>query len=209
MLIFVDDDAAYRHWVTHHRSAYVVTGRWRPRWSRLELHRAACPQVRDPLARRAGLTTGGRFKAGATAAAPLLDWFAVAAVPLPTCSACQPLDATLTGAADPHLTHLDREILDYILEASAIHLEDDSPRYAVTLGDIATSLRHRPAHIGQSVQRLIDNGLLEIPGAPPTGRRLTARRLVLPTALALRRLEGWDQAPAEQLARELDKLRRP
>lgn len=207
MILFLNDDSAYRHWVTHHRQGFVLEGRWKPRWSRFVLHRAGCELVKTAARGRTHATSSGRFKGCANDYLSLAKWVSDIGGSAQECSNCAPSRALEERDREPHLTRLDQEILDYVLEAAAIHLEENSPLYRVTAGDIAVCLGRRSGHVAQSLARLIADGLVVVPGAGKRASRLAARRLVLPTARALRRLEGFTTASDEQLDRECFKLR--
>ena len=62
----MDEERAYRYWITHHRHGFVLEGRHRPKFGHFMLHRATCAELKSPHAKRTHETTGGRMKACAT-----------------------------------------------------------------------------------------------------------------------------------------------
>jgi hypothetical protein len=50
----------------------------------------------------------------------------------------------LAISAEAHLTKLDHEIVDYVLEIAAMALDDDGHGYQVTVGMIANCLNKTP-----------------------------------------------------------------
>lgn len=209
MIIFLNDDRAYHSWVVHHREGFVLDGRRRPRLSHLSLHRATCPEVKQPAGKRSHATTAGRFKACATNIEELQNWAieeteAAAAC----CEKCQP-DATLAAdeAATVHLPKLATEILDYIVEAAAIHLEHEHPPYRVTVGDIGACFAKTPGQLSVTLHRLVEDGYVTLPGTSSVkDAPFPTKRLVLPTAKALRMLEDFRTESDERLQDEIVKL---
>jgi len=63
-----------------------------------------------------------------------------------------------------HLTKLGGEILDYILDAALIPMENEYPPYRLTVSDIAACFGKTPGQISPIIQPLINHGLLTLPG---------------------------------------------
>ena len=62
MILFLDEDRAYLHWVLHHRTGFVLDCLRHPRKTHLVLHRATCPLVKQAAAKRTHWTTGRHMK---------------------------------------------------------------------------------------------------------------------------------------------------
>lgn len=205
MQIFIQDDKAYQHWVTHHRRGFVIDGRRRAGWRDLVLHRATCPHVRSRADRRTHWTTAGKFKACALNPQELRLWAEEdtgedAAV----CADCQPLiERTAENATS--LTRLAADVFDYILESAAIHLENDYPPYRLCLADIAACFNKTPGQLAGALEQLTSEHLVEF---EPRGRQsLNSRQMVFPTAAGLRTLPSYQDADASFLEAELARLR--
>ena len=175
MIIFLNDDKPYLHWVTHHRRGYVLEGTGRQRPKSMVLHRATCSAVKSAAGSRIHLTTGSKWKACAMNPQELLAWatdWQQDAVP---CESCRALDSSATEPEEIHLSKLGREILDYVCEAAVIHFEDDSPPYRLTVDDIANCFGTTPGHLSPALRPLFDQGLLTTTG---TARHLTSRKKI-------------------------------
>lgn len=208
MLIFIQDDSAYHHWVTHHRRGFVIDGRRQSGWRELVLHRASCPHVRTRPDRRTHWTTAGKFKACAHTGEELQAWAteetgAGAAL----CEACQPLsdDSTVEHSSE-QLTKLAAEILDYALEAATIHLENEYPPYRLRVGDVAACFAKTPGQLAAAFQQLTGAGWLEIVGSRQNAHPKPQQK-VFPTAAALRTLAAYREIDDTELQAELNKLR--
>jgi DNA-binding MarR family transcriptional regulator len=205
MLIFLNEDRAYQNWVTHHRLGFVLDGRRQPRGRGLTLHRAACPEVKFSPAKRRRWTTGNRFKACALDRSELENWARdESGQPAEHCPLCQPAEER-TGEAI-HLTRLGRDVLDYVLDATVIHLEHEYPPYRLTVGDIAACFAKTPGQLQPVLQRLEEQGLIALSEIKAGGGKLSPRQLVRPTSAALRTLTAFRDEPEPKLAEELARL---
>lgn len=214
MIVFIEEDHAYRQWLLHHRTGFVVEARWRGRRGNGVLHRACCKTIR-PAGKHGHATTGGRAKACAVDVAELHAWSAEQfAKPLAQCPACQPLHESPDSApaAAPHepATRLCRAILDYVVEAAVLHLEStQGPRYRLTAGDIATCLGKTVGQISHALEELAAEKLIALPGKPIGSGRLPSTRMVLPTAQALLLLPSFSAEEPQAVQRQLDLLLAP
>lgn len=208
MQIFIQDDRAYRHWVTHHRQGFVVDGRRRSGWRDLVLHRATCPHVRSRVDRRTHWTTAGKFKACALNPQELQLWAEEdtgedAAI----CEECQPLVGPDAGAHAIALTRLAADVFDYILESATIHLENTDPPYRLCVADIAACFQKTPGQLSAALEQLTVEGLVEIERR--CGHALGSRHKVFPTTSGLRTLSSYQDCDSSILESELAKLRPP
>jgi hypothetical protein len=208
MLIFIDEDRAYRYWVAHHRNGFVVDGRFKPKWSRLELHRAECHLINQAKSRWSHWTTGSRFKACALHRDELVQWaHNRLGVTCSTCAECSPDTDLPNGLYHRcHLTPQCKAILEYVLEAASIHFEDESPPYHVTVEMIAAYLGKTPPQISSALHYLVDEGYLQCDRHPVPGKPFQSGVVVYPTQMALRTLPEYAECSKEKLATELAKL---
>jgi hypothetical protein len=206
MQIFIQDDRAYQHWVTHHRQGFVIDGRRRSGWRDLVLHRATCPHVRSRVDRRTHWTTAGKFKACALNPQELQLWAEEdTGEHAGLCSECRPL---VEAKAEEHaisLTRLAADVFDYILESAAIHLENDYPPYRLCVADIAACFNKTPGQLASALEQLTAEGLVEVERR--FGHALDSRQKVYPTIEGLRTLSFYQDCDSSGLATELAKLR--
>jgi hypothetical protein len=208
MIVFIDENRAYIYWVTHHRQGFVLDGRRKPKISHLVLHRADCSSVKSAPSKQAHWTTAGNLKACSLNRDELQNWAVeetTAAAEL--CAACKPGDDTLP--ADPgevHLTKLGNEMLEYILEATLIHLEHEHPPYRLTVSDIAACFAKTPGQVSHVLHQLLDAGFITVPGRQGASSPIPPKRIVLPTIQALRTLEAFQSETDNALQQELGKL---
>ena len=106
----------------------------------------------------------------------------------------------------PHLSPLERQIVDYVLEVAAIHMDDDSPPYHLTVGSIAEYMNKSARQISAALRRLIANRYLECDHKSGTTRYERPRSIVYPTSTALRTLPYFSDSAEETLRSELAKL---
>jgi hypothetical protein len=211
MIVFIDEEHAYRYWVTHHRNGFVIDGRFRPRVGHLMLHRATCAEIKPTASNRSHRTTGGRFKACSVDLSHLREWpQRELQCEVTSCETCRPLDelmqhtadAGTAGITEPPLTHFASEILEYVIEAAVIHFEwTDGPRYRLTLGDIAACMNKTVGQLGPALRQLQHAGYLEVPGKHTESTR------VFPTLKAIQSTPGFQTDTPECLQRQLDALR--
>ena len=208
MQIFIEDDEAYHHWVTHHRRGYVLDGRRRFGSSELVLHRTICPHVRTRADRRTHWTTAGKFKACADDWRQLQAWATeeTGACAL-QCVGCQPLNDLADVEHSPDkLTKLAAEVLDYVLESATIHFENAYPPYKLCVGDVAACFAKTPGQLAAAIQQLTDDGWLDVAKMSRDGQWKPQQKL-FPTAAALRTLAAYRDSSDSDLRAELAKLR--
>jgi hypothetical protein len=208
MIIFLNDDRAYLYWVTHHRQGFILDGKRKPRPSHLVVHRATCPEIKSAASRHVHWTTGSKLKACGLDPTELEAWAAEETGASPErCKKCDFANQEMgRGEAQIHLSKLPSEVLEYILEAALIHFEIEHPPYHLTVADIAACFGKRPGQISPVLHRLLEAGLVTIPGHRVTAAAIPAKRVVLPTAAALRTLHAFQAESDSTLEAELAKL---
>jgi len=208
MIIFIHDDRAYLSWVTHHRQGFVLDGRRKPKLGHLVLHRATCSEIKSGGAKRSHWTTGGKLKACSASCDELQAWLVEeSGARALGCENCQPeQELPIESTAEIHLTKLDADILDYILDAAVIHLEHEHPPYHLTVSDIAACFGKTPAQVSPALHRIIQDGLVTLDGKQISESPIPAKRIVWPTIRALRTIEAFQPESDEALASELTKL---
>lgn len=210
MIIYLNDDKPYVHWITHHRQGFVLVGQRKPKWRHLTLHRATCAEVRPVSGKRTHLTTGARFKACALDAGELSQWCQENSLGEPAvCQTCAPLDSETAPPCEDHVTKFGRDILDYVLEAAAIHFDEDCPPYRLSVDDIATCLGKTAAQTAQALRGLLNQELISVRGRNGRNCKITARTIVYPTIRAIRQLDAFRDASDDVIWQELAKLGPP
>lgn len=207
MIIFLDEDVACRHWLTHHRRGYAVEGMRSRKPRRLVLHAAVCTELKETL-RRGRATTHRRQTACSLRRDELIDWCATEYAAQPTsCETCLPADQTPAPRGDKSpLTRIDRDVLDYVLDVAVIHLEPDAKPYHLTVADVAQCLHKTPGQLGPALGRLVEQGLI-IANEPPGRRRPSVeRREISPTAAALQMLPYFADRSRRHVEAEVAKL---
>lgn len=209
MIIFLNEDGAYRSWILHHRAGYVLDGRWRSRLTQLKLHRARCQAVQIARRKATHATTGGRFKACCATLEELRAWAeANSGSPPQICPACEPTKVQPAEAIDGshHLSLLSARMLDYVLEVAVVHLENPASPFRLPLTEVAACLGKTVGQLTETTQNLVNEGLIvEIPIR--RGRRSAVDRLILPTAAALRTLPFFRNLSTQQLSAEMERLK--
>lgn len=206
MIIFLNEDRAYLGWITHHRQGFVLDGLRKPKLSHLLLHRATCREIKAANSSRRHWTTGAKLKACSLNRDELETWAADETGTAPAqCVSCHP-DRNEPPSGSAHLTKIGGEILDYVLDAALIHMEHEYPPYRLTVSDIAACFGKTPGQISPPLHQLIEDGLITVPGKMSTGAAIPPKRLVLPTMLALRKLEAFQNERDSALQNELAKL---
>jgi hypothetical protein len=208
MILYLDEDRAYLSWVAHHRRGFVLDGKHKPRLSHLMLHRATCPAIKSAPSRRFHWTTGAKLKACSLNREELAAWVAEqTAAPLTRCAECRPdSDAEPVTGGNTRPSRLAREILDYVLDAAVIHLEHEYPPYRLTVGDIAACFAKTPGQLAAAIHRLVEDGLLAIRGSYAGNRALSPKQVVLPTVLALKTLEAFQNESDAAVSSEIGRL---
>jgi hypothetical protein len=208
MIIFLNDDPAYRYWVTHHRHGFVLDGKRKPKLGHLVIHRANCQEIKSAFSRRNHWTTGPKLKACCLNRAELEAWTVdETGTPPEYCPTCEPQNESIAcGDGHVHLSKLANEILEYVLEAALIHFEIERPPYHLTVGDIAACFAKTPGQIAPALQRLLETGFVIIQGHVGTAATIPPQRVVLPTVAALRTLEAFQAESDSTIQNELAKL---
>jgi hypothetical protein len=204
MIIYVNEDAAYLSWLSRHRGGFVVDGLRRPTRKRATLHRAGCDLIKKSKSKATHWTTGRRFKACSLDLQELVAWAQEEFLAAPVlCEQCAPLGTAESKESPRRLTKLGREILDAVIESAVIHLDNGDADYRLTIADLADRLGKSPTQLAAALSHLVDEGLLrtEEDVSDPADRQ------VYPTALALKSLPSFESTSAEEIAKELDRLR--
>jgi hypothetical protein len=209
VIIFIAEDRAYRAWIARHRDGFVLDWRRQPTRRMPTIHRANCPLIHAARPTRSHWTTGRRLKACSLTIEELVNW-AVEESPrgYEYCIQCTPQDQKSSNTPSPvrRLTRLGKEILEYILEVTVIHLDRQDSDYQVTVGDLAECFLKTPKQILPVLLRMSDAGYVQIE-ASTTNSGLSSRRLrVLPTPSALRMLPAYANVPDSQVACDIDRL---
>jgi hypothetical protein len=209
MVIYIDEERAYFHWITHHRQGFILAGRFRPKWGHLMLHRTTCVEVKTAKTRRTHWTTGSRFKACALEREALLQWAETdLGCSCERCPECVPdVDGSDSKGDPPRLTRLAADILGYVLEIAVMHFDEDSPPYHLTAAMIADCMGKSFAQVSPALRRLSDDGYLECAGRSMAVKSIRPRTIVYPTILGLRTLSEWANQTDAELSAEMAKIR--
>lgn len=204
MILFLDEDRAYLHWVTHHRTGFVLDCLRHPTKAHLVLHRATCPEIKHSASKRTHWTTGKHQKGCSLDLEQLKIWSKDQAGHEPAyCPECSPQQEIET---ETHLTKLDRDILEVVLEVASIHIDENDHAYTLTVGMVARCLGKSEGQLTPALFRLVDDGLLVLSGRTKPGEYLTPRCGILPTAQALRTIPAYTAMTDVQIEAELGKL---
>jgi hypothetical protein len=205
MIVFLDEERAYLYWVTHHRTGYVLDCFRKPTKSRLMLHRATCPQIKTCPGKRTHWTTGRHAKACSLDADALQAWAIEQAHAEPDlCASCLGEPASETPPL--HLSHLDKEVLSFVLEVAMLHLDDRDAGYLLTVGKTAKCLAKTPGQLGATLRRLVDNGLLKLIGNGGSQDAVSGSCRLMPTVAAMRTLPCYHESSDEVIEQELATL---
>jgi hypothetical protein len=209
MIIFLHDDRAYLSWIAHHRQGFVLDGRRKPKLCQLILHRATCQEIKSARPRHSHWTSGRKLKACGMDRAELQEWAVeetgASAAHCPTCEPAS--EALADGDCKVHLSKLAADILEYIVEAALIHFEVQQPPYRLTVADIAACFAKTPGQISPALHRLLAGGFVVTPGYRPTAAAIPAKRMVLPTIVAMRTLTAYKNESDSSIQKELVKLK--
>ena len=207
MIIFLDEELAYLSWVTHHRAGFVLDCPRPPAKGRRVLHRAVCPEIKVSTSKRTHWTTGPHMKACSLEEEPLRAWAAKqGGSTLQNCPKCLANGAPQSEA--PRLSHLDREVLSFVLEVTLLHLDQRDGAYLLTVGKTAHCLAKTPGQLNASLQRLIQAGLLTMDDQSPNGPPTTGSQ-IYPTVTAMRSLPAFKDLSNAEIALELAALTAP
>jgi hypothetical protein len=105
-----------------------------------------------------------------------------------------------------HLTKLASDILEYILEAVLIHFEVEQPPYRLTVAYIAACFGKTPGQISVALHRLLESGMVVVPGQKSMAITIPPKRFVLPAVAAIRTIEGFRNDRDSTIEGELAKL---
>jgi len=208
MVIFVNEERAYLSWLAHHRHGFVLDLLRRPTRKRPVVHRATCEEIKAAKSKRTHWTTGRHIKACSLDMDELLAWVETESEGEPVyCEQCKPTDeaASHTATHERQLTKLGKDIVDYVVEAAVVCL-DQGAEYDASVGDVAAYLGKTPAQITTALVRLVDAGYLRIEGDFDAQNAVPGPRLIYPTTDALRTLPAFGQMSAGKVKAELEQL---
>lgn len=208
MHIFSNEDRSYLSWITHHRHGFVLDMLKRPTRKHPVIHRATCDDIRTSKTKKTHWTTGRHLKACSLDIEELGDWANTQWEIEPVyCEQCRPTDeeASQTTPQERHLTKLGRDILDYVVEAAVISL-DQGVEYDTSVSDVAKCLDKTPAQITLALLRLVEDGFLRIEGPLDANESVPSDRQVFPTVDAMRTLPAFHEIPARKVEAELEHL---
>ena len=152
-------------WVTHHRTGWVLDCLRHPTEAHLVLHRATCAAIKRPASKRTHWTTGKHQKICSLDAEQLQAWAQDQTGHRPAdCPECLPQNQV---SAETHLTRLDRDILEIVLEVASIHIDEDDGEYRLTIGKAARCLGKTEGQLMPSVARLVADEMLILVGGAP------------------------------------------
>lgn len=209
MIIFLDEERAYLSWVAHHRTGFVLDCLRPPSKGRRTLHRAICPEIKASAKKRTYWTTGRHMKACALDEQSLKAWAAETGAALKICPNCLAEDGSPLGVQPLHLSHLDREVLSFVLDVALVHLDDRDDGYLLTVGKIAKCLAKTPGQLGASMRRLAQDGLLRIVGAATESGPLPFTCQIYPTVSAMKTLPTFKDVSDTEIESELATLSGP
>ena len=209
MIIFLAEDRSYLSWIAHHRQEFVLDWQRPPTRKLPTIHRANCPSIYSARSTRTHWTTGRRLKACSRTLEELVNW-AVEESPrgYEYCVQCTPQDLRPSNAGSParRLTRLGKEILEYILEVTVIHLDRQDADYQVTVDELAECFSKRPKQILPVLLRLAEMGYVQLDPPKANGQSFASDDRVLPTTSTLRMLPTYADVPELQVIAELRRL---
>ncbi len=206
MILFLDEERAYLNWVTHHRTGFVLDCLRHPTKAHLVLHRATCPEIKHSGSKQTHWTTGKHLKGCSLEIEALKTWGKDQTGHEPTdCARCTPQQAI---DAEVHLTKLDRDIIEIVLEIASIHIDENDDAYSLTVGTVARCVGKTAGQLMPALARLVDDKMLVILGKATPGEILPTRCGLLPTAKALRNIPAYAVMTDDEVEAELSKLTR-
>jgi hypothetical protein len=207
MIVFIDEERAYLYWVAHHRAGYVLDCFRKPSKSRLVLHRAACAEIKASTNKHTHWTTGRHMKACSLDVEPLKVWATEQAGAQPQlCANCMATTDSPGGQAPSRLSHLEKEVLSFVLEVAALHLDDRDAGYLLTVGKTAKCLAKTPGQLNAALCRLAESGLVKLVGKTKPGEPAPSNCHLLPTVAAMKTLPAYTELSDEQIEAELATL---
>ena len=205
-MIFVNEERAYLSWLAHHRRGFVMEMLRKPTRKSPVVHRAACREVKSSKSKKTHFTTGRHIKACSLDREELLAWAATEAGEPVYCNECKPTaDDASYAHQERRLTKLGKDIVDYVVEAAVVCLDEDAP-YDVTAGSVAAYLNKSPAQISSALLRLVEDDYLRIDGNAGGRKSLECLARIYPTADALRMLSTFEHMSPGEVSEELGQL---
>lgn len=206
MIVFLDEERAYLYWVTHHRAGYVLDCFRKPTKRRLLLHRATCTEIKASTNKHTHWTTGRHMKACSLAIESLEAWAAEQAGAEPQlCARCM-LTTDSPRQAPLHLSHLEKEVLSFVLEVAALHLDDRDAGYLLTVGKTAKCLAKTTGQLNAALCRLAESGMVKLVGKTKPGESLADNCHLLPTLAAMKTLPAYNELSDQEIEAELATL---
>ncbi len=204
MILFLGEERAYLNWVTHHRTGFVLDCLRHPAKGPVVLHRTTCSLIKQSTSQRTHWTLGKHLKGCSLDLDELKTWVREQTEREATyCSQCSPEREV---EIEPHLTRLDRDILDYVIDIALSHIDEADHAYSLTVGMVARCLGKSEAQLGAALQRLTAEGLLVLTGKVKPGAIVSARSRVFPTVKALRMQPAYSAMSDEEIEAELQNL---
>lgn len=205
MILYLNEDRSYLSWLAHHRGGFVLDCERQPRAGHVTLHRATCAKIKHAETRKTHWTTGRHMKVCSLKDHELIEWATQQTESEPErCADCmveQPPEEQPV-----HLTRVDRDVLSFVLEVAALHLDASDDFYALNVGTAARCLGKTPGQLSAAFHRLAADGLLTIVGKTAPGEPVPASCALLPTVEALKTLPIYNSASDEQVMADLAKL---
>jgi hypothetical protein len=209
VIFLLGDDRAYLSWLAHHRNGFVVDWLRKPTRKSPVIHRASCAEIKTAKTKHTHWTTGRHLKACSLDLDELVEWAKgeSGGAPVP-CGICTPADDSKSAEqpGDRHLTKLGKEIVDYVVEAAVIHLDQRDSDYHLTLGHIAAYLDKTAAQISSVLIRLATDGYVRIDQQIEQATALPDDCQVYPTSDAMRTLPAFEKMPEPEVEAELEGL---
>ena len=206
MIIYLDEDNAYRSWVGHHRDGFVIEWLRQPTKKPPILHRATCSTIRVAKSKKTHWTSGRHLKACSLDFAELEAWAErESGHPPEFCQDCRP-HQEVPEADHGQITKLGTEILDYVVEAAVIHMDNRDLGYELTVGRVADYLNKTTPQLAAALLRLVQHGYLRLDPDINAESELQPKQRVFPTSVALRMLPAFEQLSTEEIERELAAL---
>lgn len=207
MIVFLDEDRSYLSWLAHHRHGFVLDWLRRPTHKQPTIHRANCVAIKLAKSKRTHWTTGRHLKACSLDLDELVAWAnEEGASGVEFCEQCRPNETVQTASHDRHLTKLGKEVVDFVIEAAVVHLDEHDAGYRMTVADIAQCLDKTPGQISATLRRLIEDGYLRLEGGIAAADDLPNDRRVFPTVESLRSLPAYGAMPDDAVQEELKSL---
>jgi hypothetical protein len=105
-----------------------------------------------------------------------------------------------------HLTKLDQEILSFVLEVAALHLDEGAGAYWLSVGMVAKCLLKTPGQLSEALGRLVVDGLLRTTEKWTSGEPFPTKGCLLPTVLAMKTLTFYQDRSDEEIEAEIRTL---